>query len=224
VVIDEAGQLDEPSSLGVLALAPRFVLGGDHLQLPPVVQGTTGETDEPYALERSLFERLALGGNSSSISRLRTQYRMSKEIQELPSRLFYDGTLEPAPEVAHRRLRISQGLSEDAWMNKALDPDRPVVFLDVKGLNAGRARPEEARLQQDCRRLIAWIPAQEIGVIPYRVSRPDSRRLPQGRRGTLSSVDTVDRFQGGEREVIILSWPALTVSPLFCGQETPNVS
>ncbi len=208
-VIDEAGQLDEPSSLGVLALARRFVLGGDHLQLPPVVQSAAGETDAGYALERSLFERMALAADPSRISRLKTQYRMSKDIQELPSRLFYDGTLYPAPEVVHRRLRISPGVSDDEWLNRTLDPELPVVFLDVKGPNAGKARPEEAVVAaRIVEGLIACgIPAQEIGVItPYRVQQAlIRRRLLDSRRGALISVDTVDRFQGGEREVIILS-------------------
>jgi len=209
VVIDEAGQLDEPATLGVLALAPRFVLGGDHLQLPPVVQGTSGETDAQYSLERSLFERLESTADPFCMSRLRTQYRMCEEIQEVPSRLFYNGTLKPAPGVAHRRLRISPGLSENAWMNRALDPDLPVVFLDVKGANAGRARPEEAMVAAKVvEGLIACgIPGQEIGVItPYRVQQALIRKLlPQGGGAAVSSVDTVDRFQGGEREVIILS-------------------
>jgi len=44
-VVDEAGQLDEPATLAPLALAPKFVLGGDHLQLPPVVKASSNESD-----------------------------------------------------------------------------------------------------------------------------------------------------------------------------------
>ena len=67
VVIDEAGQLDEPSTLGPLALAPKFILGGDHLQLPPIVQSNSEKLDGVGGLEVSLFERLFLTGDSGRI-------------------------------------------------------------------------------------------------------------------------------------------------------------
>jgi DNA replication ATP-dependent helicase Dna2 len=70
VVVDEAGQLDEPSTLAALALAPRFVLCGDPFQLSPVVQHACGASLSGLALQRSLMERLMAGAESHRISRL----------------------------------------------------------------------------------------------------------------------------------------------------------
>lgn len=212
VVVDEAGQLDEPSTLGPLALAPRFVLGGDHLQLPPIVQasGTTGcETDGP-CLERSLFERLFRTVPHSRVSSLRVQYRMNREVQEIPSRLFYDGALVPAPEVARRRLSIKTGSFGDDDIDRILEQEHPVVFVDVPGTDGGTWRPEEASLASRLARglLVRGLPPAELGIItPYRAQQSLIRKeLSQGRHDRAPiSVDTVDRFQGGEREVIILS-------------------
>ncbi len=212
VVVDEAGQLDEPSTLGPLALAPKFVLGGDHLQLPPVVQARQGEfgigTDP--GLEQSLFERLVVSADKRSISSLGVQYRMNREVQEIPSRLFYDGGLTPSPDAAGRRLNIDPGVSDDPLVSRIIDPALPVVFVDVPGAEGGKARPEEALVV--CRILeslhTCGVPPAEVGVItPYRAQQALIRKLLARRRPDMPhlSVDTVDRFQGGEREVIIVS-------------------
>jgi DNA replication ATP-dependent helicase Dna2 len=207
VVIDEAGQLDEPTCLGPLALARRFVLGGDHLQLPPVVRRIEGDESALADLERSLFERLVSSCPSSHVSRLRMQYRMNGEIQEIPSRLFYDGALFPSPEAAHRRMSIETGISDDPAMTRILDPDHSVVFVDIDGADRGKARPEEARFAAEIVRtlLASGVPEGEIGLItPYRVQQSLIREF-LAQDGPSVAVDTVDRFQGGEREVIILS-------------------
>jgi len=212
VVVDEAGQLDEPSTLGPLALAPRFVLGGDHLQLPPIVQAscTNGSETEDPGLERSLFERLFRSVPRSRVSSLRVQYRMNREVQEIPSRLFYDGTLVPAPEVAGRRLNIKGGSYGDLQIDRILERENPVIFVDVPGSDGGKWRPEEASLASRIARglLIRGLPATELGIItPYRAQQSlIKKELSKNRHDRpLISVDTVDRFQGGEREVIILS-------------------
>jgi DNA replication ATP-dependent helicase Dna2 len=207
VVIDEAGQLDEPTCLGPLALAPKFVLGGDHLQLPPVVRRIAGDESALADLEQSLFERLFSSSPSSRISRLRMQYRMNSEIQEIPSRLFYDGTLFPSPEAAHRKMSMDIGFSDDPAMLRILDPNLSVIFVNIEGPDSGKARPEEARFAAEVVRnlLAAGIPAGEIGLItPYRVQQALIHEFLAEER-TAVTVDTVDRFQGGEREVIILS-------------------
>ncbi|MEJ2717189.1 MAG: AAA domain-containing protein [Deltaproteobacteria bacterium] len=210
VAVDEAGQLDEPSTLGVLALAPRFVLGGDHFQLPPVVQALAPGPEGDRGLEQSLFERLFDSCAPSKISRLKIQYRMNREIQEIPSRLFYEGTLVPSPEAASRRLSIDPGQLDDVALGRIIDPAVPAVFVDVEGSNTGKARPEEAAVASRILEtlLACGVPATEIGIItPYRVQQALIREHLLNRRQVLppTSINTVDRFQGGEREVIILS-------------------
>ncbi len=211
VIVDEAGQLDEPSTLAPLLCADRFVLGGDHLQLPPIVQDRTGDSereDDP-GLEQSLFERLLGTMPDTAISRLNMQYRMNREVQDIPSRLFYDDALYPSPEAGPRRLCIEPGVSSDAEINEIVSPDPPVVFVDVQGPNGGRARPEEAEAAGAIiESLIAGgVSPSEVGIItPYRAQQALIRkRLSRGTGSASLSVDTVDRFQGGEREVIILS-------------------
>jgi DNA replication ATP-dependent helicase Dna2 len=214
-VIDEAGQLSEPFSVGAAARACRVVLGGDHLQLPPIVRNpATGRQAGPN-LERSLFERLALSGNIP-FSRLRVQYRMNREIQDIPSGLFYGGELEPAPEVARRRLPTRSPLRGDRFIDRIIQGEPPVVFVDV-GSDQGEASYEtrEATLVEELARafLVAGVPASEIGVItPYRAQQAAVRnrlRMTGPETAASVAVDTVERFQGGEREVIIFS-PAPT--------------
>ena len=213
VIVDEAGQLDEPSTLGPLAHGRKFVLGGDHLQLPPIVRSCSNENSfpDPSGLERSLFERLFLCSPPGRISRLIMQYRMNREIQAIPSRLFYDGELSPSPEAATRRLNIGPGTSKDPVMNKIIDPEIPAVFVDVKGPDSGKASPEESEVVSKIVKslLAAGMHSGEIGVItPYRAQQSLIRRsLSMSGRidEPFPTVDTVDRFQGGEREVMIIS-------------------
>jgi len=135
---------------------------------------------------------------------------MNREVQDIPSRLFYDGNLFPSPEAVARRLTIKTGVSSDEDINRIIDPDIPVVFVDVEGADSGKARPEEAAVACNILESLveSGVPSSEIGVItPYRAQQSLIRRHLSQRRCCKSffSVDTVDRFQGGEREVIILS-------------------
>jgi DNA replication ATP-dependent helicase Dna2 len=209
VIIDEAGQLDEPSTLGPLSLAPKCVLGGDHLQLPPVVREKSDSADSP-GLERSLFERLYHGAPEVSISRLNMQYRMNQEIQDIPSNLFYEGRLFPAPEVASRRLKLGSALPCVPEFAEIIDPESPAVFVDVEGRDSGKSRPEEAMVASNIVRIYSGLglPGRDIGIItPYRIQQALIRRSLADMDIVEPdlSVDTVDRFQGGEREIIILS-------------------
>jgi DNA replication ATP-dependent helicase Dna2 len=231
VIIDEAGQLNEPSTLAPLTLGRRFVLGGDHLQLPPVVQASCADSGpvQDSGLERSLFERLFRSAPDERISDLKMQYRMSLEVQEVPSRLFYQGMLFPSPEAAGRRLRVHPDWSDDTKIGKIVNPDLPVVFVDVAGSESGNSRPGEAavatRIVESL--LASGVPPQEIGIItPYKAQQALIRkRLASTRWAAALSVDTVDRFQGGEREVIILSLARSDeVTSFLADQKRLNVS
>jgi len=211
-IVDEAGQLDEPSTLGALSLAPKFVLCGDHLQLPPVVQSRRTDLDTGSApgLEQSLFERLYRSAPKRRISPLLMQYRMNREVQDLPSRLFYEGSLFPSPDAAGRRLCMEPGVSSDPQINRIIDPALPVVFVDVPGTYNGKASPQEAELACAIVEslLASGVAPAEIGIIsPYRAQQAliRGKLSEKGISHPMLSVDTVDRFQGGEREAIILS-------------------
>ncbi len=209
VVIDEAGQLDEPSALGPLVYGRKFVLCGDHYQLPPIVQSS--RYSENSILEKSLFERLYESASQRKISKLRIQYRMNREIQDIPSKLFYNGELLPGPETATRRLSIPLNGDKKSALDILLDPNEPVIFGDIVFGESGKSRALEAEVACKLARayLSHGIPAREIGIItPYKAQQQLIRQnLPAEFLvpGMSISVDTVDAFQGGEREVIILS-------------------
>lgn len=211
VVIDEAGQLDEPAALAPLSLADKFILCGDHLQLPPVVRSSGISPEKtPNGLELSLFERLFLTSDPENISSLCVQYRMNSEVQDIPSRLFYEGRLVASPEVARRRLTVSGEFQGPYYLREIIDPETPVIFVDVQGgVDAGKTRPEEAEIACDIVRALVQsrVTPGEIGVItPYRAQQSMIRQKLTNVKGRSEiSVDTVDSFQGGEREVIIIS-------------------
>ncbi|NHN61999.1 AAA family ATPase [Haloarcula sp. JP-Z28] len=214
-VVDEAGQLTEPGTLAATTLADRFVLVGDHQQLPPVVQS------EDETLSTSLFERL-IDDNPDAGVMLDRQYRMAQHIQAFASREFYDGQLRPATgEVAAQRLDDLDGVAT-ASLPEALR-DR-VAFVDSGGSQVGNTNPTEAdRIAEIVVSYrSAGVPAADIGVIaPYRAQVAEiSKRLPD------VTVDTVDRFQGSSKEVIVISFVATGTldSPIFEDYRRINVA
>ncbi|MCI0346176.1 MAG: DEAD/DEAH box helicase family protein, partial [Chloroflexi bacterium] len=185
-------------------------------------------------LRISLFERLAERWPDTVLT-LADQYRMCGPICELVSETFYGGRLRPATAaVADHRLthlfaEIGADLAASPFVARAFDPARPVVLIDTSRDAAARGstgavgpavdgdNPREAELIAD---LIAAFLAPlaapaasraacELGVIsPYRRQNNRIRQELRDRLGNLADqvrVDTVDRFQGGERELIVLS-------------------
>jgi DNA replication ATP-dependent helicase Dna2 len=216
-VVDEAGQLTEPGTLLATNLADRFVLVGDHQQLPPVVQ-STDERAEP--LRTSLFERLIDDHPEAGVL-LDRQYRMAQRVQWFPSEEFYDGQLRPAdPSVAGRSLA---DLDVDV---DALPPDLrdQVVHRDPGGERVGNTNPVEAEAVADLVReyLTAGVDPDDVGVIaPFRAQVAEiSRRLPE------VAVDTVDRFQGSAKEVVVVSVTATgsVEGPIFEDHRRMNVA
>ncbi|MBP1987826.1 AAA domain-containing protein [Halolamina salifodinae] len=227
-LVDEASQLTEPATLAAINLAERFVLVGDHEQLPPVVQaeggkrwapehsaatdgGTAAESggdgataDRPPRLDlsTSLFERLHEMAPEASVL-LDRQYRMAQRIQAFSSREFYDGALRPANgEVAAQRIADLPGVDVDAIPRNLRGS---VSFVDPDGERAGNTNPTEAdRVAEVVDQFVAaGVDEEDIGVIaPFRAQVAEiSRRVD-------ATVDTVDRFQGSSEEVIIVSFVA----------------
>ena len=182
-LIDEASQLTEPLTLGLVMRAPRFVLIGDDRQLPPVVRGTE--------LAISMFERLkgiAQREAPGHLSLLDRQYRMHPSIMEVSNRLFYGGALSSGVAAEDRKPPYG----------------RPVAFVPVDQASSGRTNLAEAHaVHAIVTSLLKEVPARGIGVIsPFRAQVVLLRQLLAG---TGVMADTVERFQGGEREAIVLS-------------------
>jgi len=212
-VVDEAGQLTEPETLAAISRADRFVLVGDHQQLPPVVRA---END----LSESLFERLIDAHPEASV-RLDRQYRMAQRIQAFSSREFYDGELRPATaEVAGRRLSDLDGVDPDEIPQYLRDP---VTMIDVEGDDAAHTDALEADRVADVVEdvLAAGVAPDDVGVIaPYRAQVAEI-----GRRVDVT-VDTVDRFQGSSEEVVVISFVATgdLSGPIFEDYRRVNVA
>jgi len=214
VLFDEASQITLPLAIMGMLVGKRYVFIGDDRQLPPV---TT--LRNPYQLSKeSIFGFLAGRGYEEMLT---LTYRLNDRLTEWPSRTFYTNRLQPAPTVGERRLKL-QAMSE-RW-REILAPEHPAVFVDLYGRNTTVRSHREAELVTDLvlALLQSGIPPEEIGVVsPYRAQgreiRNRLRRLvpePDVHRAIV--VDTVERMQGQEREVILVS--LATSSPAFAAE------
>ncbi|ELZ05659.1 helicase [Natrialba chahannaoensis JCM 10990] len=214
-LVDEAAQLTEPGTFAAVNLADRFVLVGDHEQLPPVVRA---END----LTESLFERLVELHPEAGVM-LTQQYRMNQRIQAFASQEFYDGKLRPANgEVAGRTLDDLSGVSREELPASLRDA---VSFVAVEGEASRYTDSAEAvriadLIEDYC---TAGLDPSDIGVIaPFRAQVSEiSRHVPES-----VAVDTVDRFQGSSQEVIIVSFTATGTleGPIFDDYRRINVA
>jgi DNA replication ATP-dependent helicase Dna2 len=244
-IIDEAGQLTVPAILGALRFARRFILVGDEKQLPPLVlsaeAAASGLADSLFSYLKRLDEEY-IQEHPMAISAcvpLRVQYRMNKWIANFSSTVFYDRQLVAHEAIANRRLVYQQHngrnrLDEDENITRALDPQLPLVFLDMpdaaEGERMGSGETKQSATEaRTVRALVAGLLARgialpDIGIIaPYRAQVANIRRhlfstaseekWPGLPSDAPISVDTVDRFQGGERPVIIMSFATLREPP-----------
>ena len=223
-VVDEAGQLTEPGTLAATTLADRAVLVGDHHQLPPVVQAADEIAGDERCgdLGKSLFERLIERYPDASVL-LDQQYRMAQRIQAFASREFYDGQLRPATRaVAAQRIGDLSGVDVGTLPSHLRDG---VCFIDPDGATVGNTNPGEAAAVAETVRsyLDAGVALTDIGVIaPYRAQVAEiNKHVPEG-----VTVDTVDRFQGSSKEVIVISFVATGSldSPIFEDYRRVNVA
>jgi DNA replication ATP-dependent helicase Dna2 len=203
-VFDEAGQLPIPHALPGMLRASRWLFFGDHHQLPPVV--TTAQADRDAAA--SIFAHLHARHGSHLLD---TTYRMNDGVCEVVSRAFYGARLRPDPGAAARRMPFVPG----GRLDEVLDPERPVVWLRIDHCQPGPRSIEEAHAVADLvEDLIARhgvSPAQIAVIAPFRAQVRQLRSAIQhkGLRGSEALVvDTVERIQGQEREVVLVSLTA----------------
>ncbi|MBW3583053.1 MAG: AAA family ATPase [Euryarchaeota archaeon] len=197
VVQDEASQATEPASLLSLQRAPRLVLTGDHLQLPPVVQSREAEE---AGLAVSLFERLHAPYGEGHGTLLSVQYRMHPDIVAWSDARFYGGRIHTATEPSAMRPLVDAGLL----------PEVPrALFVDVAGRETARDTSKERRAEAE------WIDrfvraAVASGVAPADIAviaayRAQMRLLRGMLAGTGVDVGTIDAFQGSERDLVVVS-------------------
>lgn len=204
-VIDEACQSTEPGYWPVVLRVEKLVLAGDHCQLPPTVLSTQANLE---GLSKSMMERLVERWGKLVTRQLTTQYRMHQKIMEFPSEHFYAGTLVADPSVAGHTLADLPGVQTES-----LDT-QPVLFVDTSGADwteefdpngESKLNPREALwiLKQVDALLDAGIQPEQIAVIaPYSAQ---VRFLRDRCSNTSVEIDTVDGFQGREKEVVLIS-------------------
>ena len=241
VIIDEASQILEPNIVGILTARQeegraidRFILVGDHKQLPAVVQ-QQGETDvenTSSVLENihlssctnSLFERLILteraAGRTDFIGTLHKQGRMHPDIADFANRKFYaKEQLECVPLAHQLETELSYNEESEDALDNALKAHRMIFIpsMPCKQLNISeKVNTDEARIIADLlRRLFRQMnkdfdPQKSVGVIvPYRnqiaMIRKEIERLEIPALEGIS-IDTVERYQGSQRDVILYSF------------------
>jgi hypothetical protein len=198
-IVDEATQASRPATAIILDCAQKLVLSGDHKQLSPYAAGESGTPD---ADDTSLFEHLMERYGEDVSVLLGRQYRMHETIARFPNDAFYGGRLETADR------------NRD-WQLPGLDPLRGV---DVAGGERRAAdgnsvyNPAEAEVVlEEVETLVeVGVDPADVGVIAMYSAQVDHVRslladsdVPGAGRVT---VDTVDSFQGGEREAIVVSF------------------
>ena len=226
-IVDEAAQLLEPQVIGILAEVDRAILIGDERQLPAVVQqpAQLAAVTDPLLLaagvrdlRMSLFERLLRRceeqGWTNAFGMLTDQARMHQDIVTFPDREFYGGRLKP--------LYTWQSSADPAFVPNPDDPlecllaARRMLFIPSPP-QEGVSRVHEPEARRVARLVQAFAtayrrqdptfdPAASIGVItPFRAQAACIyRALPAELQGV--TVDTVERYQGGERDIIIVSF------------------
>jgi DNA replication ATP-dependent helicase Dna2 len=203
-VFDEAGQLPTPHALPGMLRAHRWLFFGDHRQLPPVV--TTAHADRDAAV--SIFEHLHERYGSRLLD---TTYRMNDGVCRVVSDTFYGGRVRPAAAVALRRMPFVAG----GRLDEVLDPEVPVVWLRVDHRQPGQRSTEEAAavadVVDDLVRRHRVSPAEIAVIAPFRAQVRLLRSAIQHKalRGADElTIDTVERIQGQEREVVVVSLTA----------------
>jgi superfamily I DNA and/or RNA helicase len=204
-VIDEACQSTEPGYWPVVLRVEQLVLAGDHCQLPPTVLSTQATLE---GLSKSMMERLVERWENRVTRQLTIQYRMHQKIMEFPSEHFYQGTLVADASVAEHTLADLPGIQTES-----LDA-QPVLFVDTSGADwteeldpngESKLNPREAIwiLKQVDALLAAGLLPDQIAVIaPYSAQ---VRFLRDRCTSTGVEIDTVDGFQGREKEAVLIS-------------------
>lgn len=205
VVIDEACQSTEPGCWIPVLRADRLVLAGDHCQLPPTVLSKQAAKE---GLEVSLLERLVDLYGDRATRRLNVQYRMHDQIMNFSSEQFYEGTLESHESVS------SHLLTDLDYVDEEFVTLEPVTFIDSAGagwdeelepdgLSKRNIQEAELVLRKITELQDTGLRGRDIAVIaPYAAQ---VRWLRQNSPDDRVEIDTVDGFQGREKEAVIIS-------------------
>ncbi len=206
VFIDEAAQALEPATWIPILRAERVVLAGDHFQLPPTIKSYKAAQN---GFETTLFEK-AINRNSADIM-LEEQYRMNEKIMRFSSKYFYNDKLFANETIKNHTIFAN---------------DNPILFIDTAGTGFSEyidpktkstMNKEEAELTINfLKKYICEIEnletVKDIGIIsPYKAQVNtlkdffDNDTEISDELKKIISINTVDAFQGQERDIIFIS-------------------
>ncbi len=203
-VVDEASQTTIPSVLIPLNMAEKFVIAGDHRQLPPVVVSFQSKE-----LEKTLFE-IFMEKYSFKSEMLTVQYRCNKSIAEFPSMFFYNRQIETHRSVEKISLRDLSLKAENYIQRIFLE--NSVVFIDTSEIASREVQKRGSR---------SFYNPAEVKIVKVIANNLSAMGLESGRMGVISPYDdqvrmlkdvlscevkSVDGFQGREKDVIIISF------------------
>ena len=227
--IDEAAQALEPACWIAIRRASRVILAGDHQQLPPTIKCYEAMKQ---GLGKTLMERI-VENQPDAVTLLKVQYRMNDDIMKFSSDWFYQGEVESDESVKHRSVldlehsiqwidgneilqQVNEDLEKQGASEEKLDIDFTEQFI---GENHGRINKAEAELVlSTLKNYIDKIGKErflaerlDVGIIsPYKVQTQYLRQQIRKREEfrpfrQVISVNTVDGFQGQERDIILIS-------------------
>ena len=217
VIVDEAGRAIAPELLVPIVRGRKIVLVGDHRQLPPTI---TEDLEEAFRsrqadkrqMQVSLFQSLIQSANREVKNQLEVQYRMHPAIGDLISQCFYEGRLQSGVAAEDRLHNLS-------WLTNS------VVWYDTSKMPNSKERGNRSVYNQaeietiiklldkiDQSYFQAEVTDQLIGIITaYAAQKRDLRARLEPKRSIWSTIgsqlelDTVDAYQGRQRDIIIYS-------------------
>ena len=219
--IDEAAQALEAACWIPIRRVSRVILAGDHCQLPPTVKSFAAMK---AGLGKTLMERI-VDNHPETVTLLKMQYRMNEEIMRFSSDWFYGNQVESSPEVKYRSILdldipMSWIDTSEFSENSEFSDNSDISFKEqFVGESFGRINKAEAELTllvleqyfQKIGKQRILDERLDVGVIsPYRAQVQYLRRLFKKKEffkpyRSLISVNTVDGFQGQERDIILIS-------------------
>lgn len=204
VIFDEASQITVPLAVMAMRKGKRFVFVGDHKQLPPVVLSKSVLDIESY----SIFSKLVADNKNVSVM-LEQTYRMNRWLSEWPSEQYYHGSLRSVGDNEQRKLALQK---KPKKYSNVLGSEHSFVFVPSPELHTRTQSKKEAALVVNIIEVAvdAGMKPQQIGIVtPYRNHGKMIRTILSQRLGPdiakATVTDTVERMQGQEREMIIIS-------------------
>lgn len=212
-VIDEATQATQPAAMIPYLKAEKTILIGDHKQLPPTV---VNQEAVEKGLRISLFEKLIDSYKNDCSSLLEIQYRMNEEIMKFPSYYFYNDRLKAADSAVDQKLSDLgvEPENNNSFTEKSLNSEYSLVYLDTADMQAEERsfegsnsydNPVESEIVLDILDKAVQNSLSEDNIAVIAAYKDQVDLINKHNEFKDVEIDTVDAFQGREKEMIIFS-------------------